>query len=314
MINEQTAQTRSKIAASEELIAKMKAQIGDFFDVDSHGDLTLKPTGNIPPFKMIYVKGGEFTMGDEFRNDNKPHKVLLNTFFMAEYPVTQELYLAVTGENPSNFQSTNLPVEQVSWLDAMDFCNILNSKIGFSRICNTDYEPVDSNGRNTDDMLRVNGFRLPTDVEWEYAARGGTADIVETHDRASLQYRASLQHRASLQQYAGSNFLDDVGWYDKNNDVETRPVGVKFPNVLGIYDMSGNVWEWCWDWYSNHFHKNKSQIINPVNLNKSTGRVLRGGAWSFTSGFCRVASRINFEPGNRWGDFGFRLLFAFQFT
>jgi len=308
MINEHTTQNQSETAASVELIAKMKAQLGHIFDVDYVGNLTLKPTFNIPPFTIIFVKGGEFTMGDETRIDNKPHPVKLSPFFMGEYPATQELYLAVTGKNPSHFQGINHPVEQVNWFDALDFCNILNSKIGFSRICNTDYEPVDSNGRKTDDITRVTGFRLPTEAEWEYAARGGTADVAETHDRASLQ------HRASLQQYAGSNFLDDVGWYEKNNDEETRPVGMKFSNALGIFDMSGNVWEWCWDWYSYDIHENKSQIINPINLNTGSGRVLRGGLWSSTSDPCRMVERARAGPIQRWNRYSFRLLFTFQFT
>lgn len=299
----QKTSAKNPAAAPPELIAKMKAQLGRHFDVDAAGNLTLKPIENIPPFRLIFVKGGKRELGDETWSFNPPHKVELTyNFFIGKFPVTQELYTAISGKNPSNFQGTNHPVEQVSWFEAVDFCNLLNKKIGFQPVCNKNYGFLDPKGKQTDDLTKVIGFRLPTDTEWEYAARGG-----DSTGSASAGSAADGG-------FAGSNFLDEVGWYVDNNNYETRPVGLKFPNEIGIYDMSGNVWEWCWDWYKDDFFNKKSLHLNPVNLNDGSDRVLRGGSWSSYAGGSRVAYRISSDPGSRWFSRGFRLVFAFQFT
>lgn len=289
---------------SEKQLAYLKAQIGHAFDVDKKGNLSFKPMDGIPAFKLIYVEGGEFTMGDGKYDDDPKHDVEVSSFFMAEHQLTQEIYKEVikAEKEPSRFKGVNHPVEQVSWIDAVAFCNALNKKIGLGDICDTDYNFLNPEGKKTNNITEVVGFRLPTEAEWEYAARGGHSSPPAGKRSGGGQF-----------EYAGSNTLDDVGWYQKNNDYETKPVGLKFPNQLGLYDMSGNVWEWCWDWYDEDFYKNPNKK-NPVNIKNGSSRVLRGGSWGNTADYCRMANRYDNTPDDRWYSNGFRLLLALQFT
>ena len=224
-------------------------------------------------FDMIYVEGGTFLMGDDngqFPEEKPAHSVQLDSFFMAQYPVTQVLWKAVMGINPSEFPNDKHPLERVSWEDTQEFLEKLNAKTGKT-------------------------YRLPTEAEWEYAARGGNH---------SLGYK-----------YAGSNNLDDVGWYEDNSYGATKPVGLKYPNELGIYDMSGNVHEWCEDWYDEAYYTachRDGVVNNPTGPSKGSRRVIRGGSWIDTAEFCRVAGRFRDEPTYRNLDLGFRLVLSLQ--
>lgn len=220
---------------------------------------------------MIQVSGGSFQMGSNDYDDEKPpHTVSVNTFYIGETEVTQELWKAVMGDNPSAFKKgDNYPVEYVSWNDCQTFIKKLNEKTG-------------------------KNFRLPTEAEWEYAARGG---------------------KSGGTKYSGSDNLAEVAWYgywddtDKNRTITTTttmPVAQKKPNSLGIYDMSGNVWEWCNDWYASDYYKN-SPSNNPQGPSSGSFRVLRGGSWYNCANNCRVARRGNSDPGYRDGDRGLRL-------
>lgn len=308
----ETQQEKIPVAATPEEIRQIKTQLGHIFDVDTAGNLTLKTQFNIPEFKMIFVRGGDATLGDESFRSNPPHDVKLTyNYFMGQFPVTQEIYKAITGKNPSRFQGINHPVEKVNWKDAMDCCNLLNKQIGLNPMCGEDYELLDGKGKRTKDILKVSGFRLPTETEWEYAAKGGS---YSSPRGASTGSAASLKEQSPATRYAGSNFPDEIGWYDNNNGYETKPVGLKFPNQLGIYDMSGNVWEWCIDRFDGDYYKKDSNNTNPANLGKGSARVLRGGSWRIGADGCRMAGRGNFDPDGGWYYRGFRLLFAFQFT
>lgn len=231
---------------------------------------TLTPSdGQFLAFRMIEVLGGEFDMGSEDKDaydDEKPiHQVKVSPFWMGEFPVTQELWVAVMGENPSYFPGMKRPVEQVSWLDITEqFLPALQS------MTNREY-------------------RLPTEAEWEFAARGG------------------IHH--SPYKYASSNRLEDVAWYGENSHNETKVVGLKQPNVLGFYDMSGNVYEWCAD----HWHDNYqgAPIDGSARVEKDDAgrdRVLRGGSWSYDPWSCRVTDRDGGDPEDAVGSFGFRLV------
>lgn len=222
--------------------------------------------GNVS-FTMIRVDGGTFTMGatseqgSDANNDEKPaHQVTLSPYYIGETEVTQALWEAVMGSNPSNFKGANKPVENVSWDDCQDFVRKLNQKTGQS-------------------------FRLPTEAEWEYAARGGNR---------SLGYK-----------YSGSKKLDDVAWYTKTTkDKGTRDVKTKQANELGLYDMSGNVWEWCQDWFGEY---SSGSQTNPTGPSSGSHRVRRGGSWDNSAGYCRVSNRNHDTPDYRSYRLGLRL-------
>ena len=239
---------------------------------------------------MVYVEGGTFTMGatseqgNDADSDEKPaHQVTLSSFSIGKYEVTQEEWEAVMGSNPSFYKGAKLPVENVSWDDCQDFIRKLNELTGKQ-------------------------FRLPTEAEWEYAARGGNLN--------------------SGNKYSGSNNMEIVGWYYENsgdsrlddstwdvntvdsittaNNGYTHPVGQKQPNELGLYDMSGNVWEWCQDWYGENYY-GSSPSQNPKGPSTGSIRVDRGGSWSRYARYCRVSNRYYDTPGGRFNNLGLRL-------
>ncbi len=261
--------------------------------------------------EMVYVEGGTFLMGCDDSRDNlnggcaygeKPaHKVSLRSFYLGKYEITQGEWIAVMGSNPSSFSGCGniCPVERVSWYDVLVFCNKLslqNNRTPVYKINrNTDpqlWGPVPTQSPNTtwDGVqmdLAVNGYRLPTEAEWEYTARGG---------QSSLDYP-----------YPGSNNADEVGWNGENPNTigKTHPQGQLKPNELGIYDMSGNVWEWCWDWFEYNFYQ--PEQCNPTNKQGGDVRVLRGGGWGDPWGGCRSAVRDDRTPNDRYRFLGLRL-------
>jgi formylglycine-generating enzyme required for sulfatase activity/serine/threonine protein phosphatase PrpC len=219
---------------------------------------------------MVFVQGGTFTMGctaeqgSACDSDEKPtHQVTVSSFRMGKYEVTQAEWEAVMGSNPSYFTNCpNCPVENVSWNDIQAFIGKLNTITG-------------------------GNYRLPTEAEWEYAARGG--------------------NRSSGTKYSGSNDIGLVAWYDGNSGSRTHPVGQKQANALGLFDMTGNVWEWCSDWYGENYYSN-SPSTNPRGPSTGTYRVLRGSSWDADAGLCRVSIRLDLKPGYSTGIFGFRLV------
>ena len=260
-------------------------------------------TVNGVSFEMVAVKGGTFTMGatseqgSDAESDEEPtHSVTLSDYYIGQSEVTVGLFRTFINETGyrtdaekegwsyiwtgsswdrkngvnwkygangrvRNSSEDNHPVINVSWNDAKAFCEWLARKTGHN-------------------------FSLPTEAEWEYAARGG--------------------NKSNGYKYSGSNNIDNVAWYTSTtNDSGTKPVGTKSPNELGIYDMSGNVWEWCQDWYGNYSSGSQS---NPQGPSAGSYRVLRGGGWCSFAGGCRVSYRFNYGPGGRSYNFGFRVV------
>ena len=218
-------------------------------------------TVNGVSFNMIPVAGGTFQMGSTTGDsDEQPvHQVTLSSFSIGETEVTQELWQAVMGSNPSYFQGNKLPVEKVSWNDCQTFITKLNQLTGKT-------------------------FRLPTEAEWEYAARGGNQSKGYT--------------------YSGSNTIGDVAWYTDNSGNSTHLVATKAPNELSIYDMSGNVWEWCQDMYGAY---SSGSQTNPTGPSSGSNRVLRGGSWVVIATYCRVANRDSSTPTGTNHSIGLRL-------
>ncbi|MBD5319778.1 MAG: formylglycine-generating enzyme family protein [Bacteroides sp.] len=209
-------------------------------------------------FEMVRVDGGTFMMGsnDDLEWEKPVHSETVSTFYIGKTEVTQALWTAVMGSNPSYYKGQSLPVEKVSWNDCQEFIDRLN------RIT----------GRN---------FRLPTEAEWEYAARGG--------------------NRSRGYEYSGSNNIESVGWYEDNSGDSTHPVGSKLANELGLYDMSGNVWEWTSDLWSDSYSSYRN------GGSSGSHRVFRGGSYDNGAGHCRSADRHDYDSGRRYGNLGFRL-------
>jgi len=227
-------------------------------------EINLEKGSDIAFPDVVFVKGGWFNMGSNENIDNeKPiHRVWLDDFFIGKFEVTQKEWYDLMGSNPSYFKGENLPVEQVSWVEAQEFINRLNSKTGMQ-------------------------FRLPTEAEWEYAARGG--------------------NQSKRYQHSGNDILGEVGWYEHNSSNQTWPVGRKKPNELGIYDMSGNVWEWCSDLFSPDYYKSSPEM-NPKGPNSGTTKVVRGGSWRVRSNSCTVSFRFDYSPLERRNAIGFRVV------
>ena len=219
-------------------------------------------------FTMIAVEGGTFQMGatseqgsDAWDSEKPVHSVTLSDYYIGETEVTQKLWKAVMGENPSYFKGNNKPVERVSWNDCQEFIKKLNQLTG-------------------------KNFRLPTEAEWEYAARGGNK---------SLDYK-----------YSGSDIVGVVAWYDGNSGSRTHYVKTKQANELGIYDMSGNVYEWCQDWYGSY---SSSSQTNPTGPSSGSYRVYRGGSWAYYDARgCRVSNRYSYLPDDSSSYLGLRLV------
>ena len=218
-------------------------------------------------FEMVRVEGGTFRMGatseqgsDVWDNEKPVHSVTLSGYYIGKTEVTQALWKAVMGSNPSYFEGDNLPVEQVSWYDCQEFIHKLNALTG-------------------------QHFRLPTEAEWEFACRGGN-------------------NSRGYYKYSGSNYIDIVAWYDGNSGKKTHSVATKSPNELGIYDMSGNVWEWCSDWFGNY---SSGAQTNPAGPLSGSFRVCRGGSWRYDVGRCRSSNRNGIGPADRIDYLGFRL-------
>lgn len=249
---------------------------------------------NGPSFNMVQVEGGTFMMGAEKEEAQKSHEVKLDSFLIGQHPVTQGLYEAVMGGNPAYFKGPERPIEQVNWYDAVSCCNELSKQMGLAPFYDIDKSQKDPNNQSSIDeekwlvtpIPESNGFRLPTEAEWEYAARGG-------------RYAAP-----SLLPFAGSEHLKNIGWYDINSQNQSHATGIKVPNELGLYDMSGNVWEWCWDWYGTY---SEAYQENPKGQESGHYRVRRGGSWLDNVLYARVADRSLWYPDNRFHYLGFRL-------
>jgi formylglycine-generating enzyme required for sulfatase activity len=258
------------------------------------------------PANFVRIESGTFTMGSpsnepQRSSDEVQHRVTVNAFYMGKYQVTQGEYEAVMGTNPSNFKGSNLPVENVSWYDVVEYCNRLSQKEGLTPAYTIEKNRSDPNNRNESDTIRwlvtwnqnANGYRLPTEAEWEYACRAGTTTPFNTGNNITI----------SNANYDGN--------YPYNNNAKgtyrqrTTPVGNFAPNPWGLYDMHGNVWEWCWDWYGDY---SSGAQTDPRGAVSGAYRVLRGGSWNSYGQYLRSASRHYYTPSGRYYYIGFRLV------
>jgi uncharacterized repeat protein (TIGR02543 family) len=260
-------------------------------------------TVNPSIIEMVYVLGGSFQMGDVknegYSNERPVHTVTLTGFYMGKYEVTQAQYQAVMGSNPSWFNSDpasgevqgNRPVECVTWYDAVEFCNKLSIQEGLQTVYTISERSPSTGYPITSATITAdwgkNGYRLPTEAEWEYAAKGGNGS-------------------PGNYTYSGSNTVGDVAWYWENSSDDVHhEVGKKAPNGLGLYDMSGNVWEWCWDWYGDYSSEAQT---NPRGAAAGAKRVRRGGCWFSDASSMRSAYRANLSPVTNADSIGFRLV------
>jgi formylglycine-generating enzyme required for sulfatase activity len=258
--------------------------------------------GNQPFIEMVPIQGGTFTMGSPTTEANRyadeaPHSVTLTGFYMSKYQVTQAQYEEVTGDNPSYFtepvspetSTANRPVECVTWFDAVEFCNKLSTKEKLTPVYTITRREPATGYPITDATVtanwNANGYRLPTEAQWEYACRAETTTAYNT----------------------GATINSNTGWYTNNSGDRTHTVGGKPANRWGLYDMHGNVYEWCWDWYSSTYYSS-SPAQNPTGPASGDSRVPRGGSFVSSGQYLRSAYRDYFDPSDMSGDIGFRIV------
>ncbi len=273
-----------------------------------------------PPIKpeldrMVFVQGGTFQMGSKGgRSDETPHSVTLSDYYIARHEVTFEEYdrfcqaMGKDKPNDEGWGRGTRPVINISWYDAIEYCNWRSTEDHLTPVYTINKRTRDPNNNSQYDDLRwmvtinwqANGYRLPTEAEWEYAARS----------RGKNQKYAGTSIEGKLSFYG--NFCDQnctYSWkteFQNDRYAQTAPVSKFKANDLGLFDMSGNVWEWCWDWYDNDYYP-RSPISNPKGSNTGSNRVLRGGSWGYESAILRCARRHYNRPYNRSNDIGFRL-------
>ena len=257
--------------------------------------------------EMVFIPAGSFLMGspesekDRINIEGPQHRVSISAFWMGRFEVTQEQYRAVIGENPAKFKDNpRNPVEQVSWYDAVEYCNRLSEKQGLQKYYTIDKSRKDTLNINSDDDRKWtvtisggNGFRLPTEAEWEYACRAGTTTIFCYGNRLD----------STMANFCGENPYNAAKgeWRKK-----TTPAGSFKANAWGLYDMHGNVCEWCFDWFDEKFYT-RSSAKDPVNLGGSEDRVMRDGTWASLGLNLRSAFRNGGWAGNRDDSNGFRV-------
>lgn len=233
---------------------------------------------------LISVSAGTFNMGEaesrrESNYEGPLHAVTLESFFMSATEITQKQFTAVMNYNPSVFKdNADLPVENISWKEAANFCNRLSEKNGLEPCYNEKTWLCDT---------AKSGFRLPSEAEWEYACRANTSTFFHTGDTEKDLARA--------------------GWYRKNSGNKSQVVGKKEPNKWGLYDMHGNIWEMCNDWYGENYYS-ESPSVKPLGPQKGIKKVLRGGSWSHPPAACRAGDRWSVDPDGKFGNVGFRIV------
>ena len=254
---------------------------------------------------LVLVKGGPFK---NTKSNYYGKMVTVSDFYIGKYEVTQKEWAEVMGTNPSEFKGDDLPVENVSWYDCVEYCNQRSVKEGFAPYYNIDKERKDPANENDGDAVKwvvtanrdANGYRLPTEAEWEYAAGGG---------QLSKSYLYSGGDDVSKVAWTWRDAGDKVqtGYWSwrvvKGNHTRTKPVGGKEPNELGLFDMSGNVREWCWDWSGDL----EVRGSDPLGAKTGSARVWRGGGWVGDVFCCEVTFRGGFEPNGKGSDQGLRL-------
>jgi len=238
-------------------------------------------TNTTVPAGFVRIQGGTFTMGSTNEsgreNDETQRRVTVSSFLMSRYEITQREYQEVMGTNPSRFTGDlDRPVEQVSWFDAVEYCNRRSQREGLT-------PAYTMSGTNVTWNRNTNGYRLPTEAEWEYACRAGTTTAYNT----------------------GANISNNTGWYRANSGNTTRPVGQLPANAWGLYDMHGNVLEWCWDWYGAYSAGAQS---DPTGASSWSARVVRGGSWGNSADYVRSANRFNYTPSIQHYSLGFRVV------
>jgi formylglycine-generating enzyme required for sulfatase activity len=264
--------------------------------------LTLAAQDGPPaPEGFVYVNGGTFTIGsprsESYRNaDEVQCRVTVGGYYLGACEVTQAEYEAVMGWNPSRLTGANLPVESVSWFEAVEYCNARSRAEGLTPVYT-----IRGVGVTWD--RSVNGYRLPTEVEWEYACRAGTVTTYNSGATAeTLAGTANVADLTAREQYPDWTLVKIRDGY-----VTTAPVGSFAPNAWGLYDMHGNVFEWCWDWYDEYKYRMAEQT-NPEGASMGAYRVFRGGSWGSHARRLRAAYRGNSMPVSRSVYCGFRLV------